>query len=81
MDTGLIAELLLLAQPAEPAEQMRIAAQLRQAAQPREGGAEISEEPAGDESILVHCSRSERSGQGLDVGSEDFLEAVAGRQR
>jgi hypothetical protein len=38
MEIGLIAELLLLTQPAEPPEQMRIAAQLRQATKPRESG-------------------------------------------
>jgi hypothetical protein len=80
MEAGYIAQLQLLAQPAEPAGEMRIAAQLRHAAQPREGGVEISEKAAGDTSILVHRPGPERRRQSLDVGLEDVFEARTGRR-
>jgi len=41
-------------EPTEPAEQMRIAAQLRQLAKPREGDAQIGEEGARARSIRAY---------------------------
>ena len=45
---------LMSREPTEPAEQMRIAAQLRQLAKPREGDAQIGEEGARARSIRAY---------------------------
>ena len=57
---------LLFTEPAEPTEQMRIAAQFGEPAKLGEGGAEISEEVARRSSILLYGAGAEREGERLD---------------
>lgn len=58
---------LLSAQRAEPAEQMRVAAELGGTADPWESSSKISEEAANGRSILVHGARAQGKGEGLEV--------------
>jgi hypothetical protein len=65
---------ILFAERANPAEQMGVAAQLRQAKYPREIRLEKGEETAGSGSIV-----SRRSGERLNPGVKDRLDFVVGR--
>jgi hypothetical protein len=67
---------ILLAEPAEPAEQMGVTAELGQAADVRKSGVEIAEETTGDTSILDDRVVPQREGESLDVRLEDLIEAV-----
>lgn len=62
-------------EPAEPAEQMRIAAQLREPPKRWEGGAEISQEVAHRRSIVDYGAGAEREGERLDLRFEDLFQA------
>jgi len=76
IDAGCIAQgQLLFTQPTEPAEQMRITAQLGDLMKLREGGAEISEEVAGGRSIVAHRSGPKGEGKRPDLRFEDLFEA------
>ena len=64
-------------EPTEPAEQMRIAAQLRESAKLWEGGAEISQEVARRSSIVAYGARAEREGERPDLCFEDLFPAAS----
>src|SRR6516162_6218315 len=65
---------MVLAEEAEPAQQMRISAQLGKFAQVGKSGVEISEKAAGASAILFHSPRLEGSGQDLHLGFEELVE-------
>lgn len=67
---------LFFTQPAEPAEQMRIAAQLRELAKVREMGAEITEKAARDKSIVVYRAGLKGQGECPDLSFEDLFQDV-----
>jgi hypothetical protein len=69
---------VLLAQPPEPAEQMGVTAELREAAEVRKGGVEIAEEATGDTSILDYRVVPQSEGESLDVSCEDLIETGFG---
>ena len=69
---------LLLAQRTEPAEEMGIAAQPREAVKLRESGAEMGEEATRGTPIMAHRTGPQSEGERLDVRFEDLLEAVSG---
>ena len=64
-----------LAQRTEPVEEMGIAAQLREAVNPRESGAEMSEEPARGTPIEVYGAGPQGEGKSFDLSFEDLFEA------
>lgn len=66
----------MLAQGANPAEQMRVAAQLRQLEHPREILLEKSEEALGGGVIIARGSR-----ESLKACSKDLLDVVVGGLR
>jgi hypothetical protein len=65
---------MLLAEEAEPAQQMRISAQLGKFAQVGESSVEISQKVAGAGAILFHGPQLEGSGQDLDLAFEEVVE-------
>ena len=65
---------LSFAQPAEPAEQMGIAAQLRKPRQLRKLGLEIGEEVARCTSIVARRAGLQRRGERLDLRFKDLFE-------
>jgi len=75
---GVAQGVLLFTERAEPAEQMRIAAQLREPSKLGEGGAEISQEVAQCSSIVVYGSGAEGEGERLDLRFEDLFEIASG---
>jgi hypothetical protein len=64
---------MLLTEEAEPAQQVRISAQLGKFAQVGKSSVEISQKAAGAGAILLHGSRVEGSGQVVDMGFEDLV--------
>ena len=64
-----------LAQRTEPVEEMGIAAQLREAVNPRESGAEMSEEPARGTPIEVYGAGPQGEGKSFDLSFKDLFEA------
>jgi hypothetical protein len=75
IDTGFVAQRWLpFIQPAEPAEHMRIAAQVRDLAKLREGGAKISQEPARRVSIVVYRAGAKGEGERLDLRFKDLFQ-------
>ena len=68
----------LFAHPAEPAEQVGIAAQLREPVELRKSGLQIAEEPMGDTSIVGDGIAAQGQSQRLDVCFEDLFEAASG---
>jgi hypothetical protein len=79
VEAGCVAQRwLLLAQPTEPTEKMRIAAQLRKAVNLREGRTEIDEEAAPNVSIFSHGIGPQAEAKSLDMRFEDLFEAGAG---
>ncbi len=65
---GLIAQRgILFAQPAESGEQIRIAPQLGEPAEVREGSVQIGEEVTGRAAIAGHSGRTQGQGEGIDV--------------
>src|SRR5271157_3820669 len=64
---------LSFTEPAEPAEQMRIAAQLRDLGKLWEGGAEIRQKLAGGVSIVVYRAGAEGEGERPDLRFEDLF--------
>jgi hypothetical protein len=76
IDTGGIAQgRLSFTQPAEPAEQMRMAAQLAEPRNVREIGAEIAEKAARHTSIEVYGARAQGKGEYPDLRFEDLRQA------
>jgi hypothetical protein len=69
---------MLFAQPTEPAEKMRIAAQLREAVNLREGSTEVGKETAPNVSIFSHGIGPQAEAKRLDMRFEDLFEAGAG---
>src|ERR1700682_6174271 len=69
---------ILLAQPTEPAEYMRIAAESRETADARKGGVEIAEKPMGRDAILEGGAGPQGESESLDVSFEDRVEAEFG---
>src|ERR1700722_9226831 len=69
---------VVLAEKAEPAEQMRIAARLGKLAQVGKSSVEISEKATDAGAILFHGLRPEGSGQVLDGGFEELDEGGLG---
>ena len=65
---------VVLAEESEPAQQMRISAQLGKFAQVGKSSVEISQKVAGAGAILFHGRQLEDSGQDLDLGFEELLE-------
>src|SRR5258708_1992439 len=65
---------MLLAEEAEPAQQMRISAQLGKFAQVGKFSVEIGEKTAGAGAILFHGLRLEGSGQDVELGFEELVE-------
>ena len=68
----------MFAHPAEPAEQMRIAAKLRRPADLRKSGLKIAEEPMGHTSIVGHGVAAQSQGQRLEMCFEDLFAAASG---
>ena len=69
---------LAFTQPAEPAEQVRIAAQLGEPAHLRKGAVEIGEETARDRSVVTHGVGPQGQSQGLNMRCKDVLETLSG---
>src|SRR5439155_5292646 len=69
---------LWLAQGAEPAEQMGIAAELAESAHARKGSAEIGQEAPRGAAIAADGVGTQRQGETLDVSFEDLVEAGSG---
>jgi hypothetical protein len=67
-----------LAQPAEPAAQMGIAAQLREVEQLREIRLEIGEEATGGKSIVGYSMGSQGGRESPDTGVKNLLESGMG---
>jgi|SRR5262249_42576274 len=65
---------MLLAKEAEPAQEMRIAAQLGKLAQVGKSSVEISKKIASASAVLFHGLQLEGSGQDLDLGFEELVE-------
>ncbi len=65
---------LMSREPTEPAEQMRIPAQLRRLAKPREGDAEIGEEGARARSIRAYRVGPKGESERVDLCFKDFCE-------
>jgi len=79
VSAGFIAQgRILLAHPAEPTEQMGIAAKLREPADLWEGGVKIAEEAVGHTSIVGDGIAAQSQRQRLDVRFEDLFEAASG---
>ena len=79
VEAGCVAQRrLLLAQPTEPAEKMRISAQFRKAVNLWEGRPEIGEEAAPNVSIFSHGIRPQAEAKSLDMRFEDLFEARLG---
>ena len=79
VEAGCVAQQrILFAQPAEPAEKMRIAAQLREAVNLREGSTEIGKEAAPNVSIFSNGIGPQAEAKRLDMRFEDLFEAGAG---
>jgi len=68
----------LFAHPAEPAEQMGVAAKLREPADLRKGRLQIAEEAVGHTPIVGDSIAAQSQGQRPDVCFEDLWEAAAG---
>ena len=78
IDAGCVTQgQLLFTQPTEPAEQMRITAQLGDPTKLRVGGAEISEEMAGGRSIVAHRYGPKSEGKRPDLRLEDWFGAAS----
>jgi hypothetical protein len=81
IDAGFVRQgRLLLAQGAEPGEQMGIAAELAEAAQARESSAEIRQEASRDAAIAADGVGAQRQSESSDVSFEDLFEAVRGER-
>ena len=65
---------ILLAEPVKPAEQMGIAAQLREGGQLWEIGLQITEKAPRGDSIALYRFRSQGSCESLNAGIQDFRE-------
>ena len=65
---------MLLAEESEPAQQMRISAQLGKFAQVGKSSVEISQKTAGAGAVLFHGLRLEGSSQDLGLGLEELVE-------
>lgn len=79
VSAGFIAQgRILFAHPAEPAEQMGIAAKLREPADSRKGSLKIAGEAVGHTSMVGDGIAAQSQGQRLDVCLEDLFEAVSG---
>ena len=79
VSAGFIAQgRILFAHPAEPAEQMGIAAKLHEPADLWEGGVKIAEEAVGHTSIVGDGIAAQSQRQRLDVRFEDLFEAASG---
>jgi hypothetical protein len=77
--SGFIAQgRILFAHPAEPAEQMGIAAKLREPVDLRKSSLQIAEEAVGHASIVGDGIAAQSQGQRLDVCFEDVFEAASG---
>ena len=70
----------MVAEAADPAEQMGIAAQLREAEHLREIRLEIGEEATGGDSIEMYSMGSQGGGESLDRGIQDLLEYEVGSE-
>ena len=80
LSAGLVAQWrILFAQPTKPAQQMRIAAELRQTAELRESVMEIAEKTVRRTSVGPERAGLESQGEALDVRFEDLVEAGFGR--
>jgi|SRR5580700_962100 hypothetical protein len=66
---------ILLDEGLEPTQQMGIAAQLGEAAHLGEVGVQTGEETSGDAAVYVHGLGSQSSGQSLDMGIKNLLQA------
>src|ERR1700687_2178156 len=71
---------ILVAEAVYPAEQMGIAAQLREAEHLREIRLEIGEEATGGDSIDMYSMGSQGGGESLDRGIQDLLEYEVGSE-
>ena len=60
---------------AEPAKQMRIAAELGESAYLREGGVKTGEEAAGNTAIVSHGVGAQSQSESIDVRFKDLIEA------
>jgi hypothetical protein len=69
---------LSLAQGAEPAERMGIAAELAEPAHLRKGGAEVGQEAASSASIAAHGIGTQGKGESLNMRFQDLFEAMSG---
>ena len=65
---------LLCAQPAEPAEQVGVAAQLGKPAELREVGVEIAQETMGQVSVEADGGGPQSEGESLDVRFQDLFQ-------
>ena len=74
MASGIAQGWIFLAQVAEPAEQMGLAAQLCQLMQLREIRLEIGEEATGGGAIVGDCAGSQGSSQNLNMAFKKFAE-------
>lgn len=79
LSTGFVAQgWILLAQVTEPAQQMRITAELFEAAEPWEPIMKIAEKPANRYAVGLHRGEPTGHGEGVDVRFEDLVEASFG---
>ena len=69
---------LSLAQRAEPAKQMGIAAELAEPAHLRKGRADVGQEAASGATIAAHGVGTQSQSESLDVCFQDLFEAVSG---
>jgi hypothetical protein len=69
---------MLLAEEAEPAQQMRISTELGKFTQVGKSSVEISQKAAGAGAILFHGLRPEGSEQELDLAFEELVEGGLG---
>ena len=70
---------LFFAQPTEPTEEMRIAAELREPANLRKGRTEIGKEAPRGRSIVVYRASPPGQGERLELCLEDLFETGGGR--
>ena len=68
-----------MAEAAEPAEQMGIAAQVGECGEVRELGLEIGEEVPGHAAIAARSARSERGGESLDPEVQEVPKSEVGQ--
>jgi hypothetical protein len=79
LSTGFVAQgWILFAQVTEPAQQMRIAAELFEAAELWERIMKIAEKPANRYAVCLHRVEPAGYGEGVDVRFEDLVEAGFG---